>query len=87
MLKILDFYAPWCGQCRKLMPIIDEIAKEYPNIKIEKINSEDNMELAQKYNVGSLPCIILVDDNEDTVGRIDGMTTKSKIVDKIEKLI
>ena len=87
MLKILDFYAPWCGQCRKLMPIIDEIAKEYPNIKIEKINSEDNMELAQKYNVSGLPCILFIKDEEETVDRINGMTTKSKIVDKIEKLI
>lgn len=86
MLKLIDFYASWCGQCRKLMPIIDEIANNY-NIEIEKVNIDDNMELAQQYNVSGLPCIIFVRDEDEIVDRINGMTTKGKIIDKIEKLV
>lgn len=86
MLKIIDFYAPWCGQCRKLMPIIDEVEKVYPNIIIEKINSEENMDLAQRYGVSGLPCILFVRD-EQVIDRINGMTTKSKIMEKIGRLV
>ena len=86
MLKLIDFYAPWCGQCRKLMPIIDEIAEEYPNIVVQKIHSEYNRDLTEKYSVSGLPCILFIRD-EDVIDRINGMTTKSKIVEKIERLI
>ena len=87
MLKILDFYAQWCGQCRKMMPMIDEVIELYNDrIHFEKINAEENKHTAEKYGVYSLPCIIFLRDNNEIL-KITGMITKSKLIDTIEELI
>ena len=52
---LVDFYADWCGPCRMVGPVIDEIAQERPDIKVGKINVDENSELAMKYSVMSIP--------------------------------
>ena len=80
---IIDFYADWCGPCKMMSPIIDEIAEEkVDNIKVGKINVDENQELAMKYGVMSIPTIILIKD-----GKVEktfvGVRNKSEILSAI----
>ena len=65
--KVLaDFNADWCGPCKMLRPIIDEIAEEKENIKVVSINIDNEDELAEKYNVSSIPCLVVFENGEET---------------------
>ena len=65
--KVLaDFNADWCGPCKMLRPIIDEIAEEKDNVKIVSINIDNEEELAEKYNVSSIPCLVLFENGEES---------------------
>jgi thioredoxin 1 len=57
---LIDFYATWCGPCQMLSPILEKISNENKNIKIFKVNVDDEMELAQKFNVTSIPSVFLL---------------------------
>lgn len=61
---LIDFWATWCGPCRMIAPIIEEIAKERTDIKVGKINVDDEAELANKFNIASIPTVILVKDGK-----------------------
>ncbi|MBQ8787000.1 MAG: thioredoxin [Oscillospiraceae bacterium] len=61
---LLDFYADWCGPCRMVSPIVDEIAEENPQYLVGKINVDDEPELAQKFGVASIPSLIVLKDGE-----------------------
>ena len=57
---VIDFWAPWCGPCRVFSPIIDEVSKEYEGkAKFAKLNTDDNQEIAVKYNIMSIPTVML----------------------------
>lgn len=79
---LIDFNADWCGPCKMIAPILDEVAKANDNVKIVSINVDDNDELARKYNVFSIPCLVLIKDGEEK-NRSVGMIPK----EEIEKLI
>ena len=74
---LVDFYADWCGPCRMLGPILDEVSKDH---KVFKINVDNEMELAQKYGIMSIPCMILFKDGEEQK-RIIGIHSKSEIME------
>lgn len=84
---MVDLWAPWCGPCRALGPIVEEVAEELSGkAKIVKINIDDNPAIAAKYNVMSIPTLLFF-NNGQVEGQIIGLVGKDKIVDKINGLL
>ncbi len=84
---LVDFWAPWCGPCRMVAPLVEEIAKEYEGkIKVFKINTDENMEIAIKYNILSIPTLGFFRAGE-MVERIIGAVPKKVIVEKVNKTL
>ncbi|MBR6722986.1 thioredoxin [bacterium] len=82
---LVDFWATWCGPCRKLGPVVDEIAEAYDGkVKFVKINVEESLETAKKYSISGLPSL-LVFKNGEAVERMAGLMPKSTIISNIEK--
>ena len=85
MLTILDFSAEWCGPCKKLSPIIEELALEYPDLNIQKINVDANKELVGKYKIRSIPTVLFIQEDE-VLEKLVGAVSKLELVEKIESL-
>lgn len=84
-LTIVDFYANWCGPCRKLSPILEEVEQELSErVKFTKINTDENIETARQYQVSGLPTL-LVFKNGEVAERLVGLMPKSSIITNIEK--
>ena len=79
---LIDFYAEWCGPCRMLGPVIDEIAEEATNFKVGKVNIDEQPELATKYQVMSVPTLVVI-KNGEVANRATGVTPKQKILDML----
>ena len=78
---ILDFYADWCGPCKMMSPVIDEIAEELGEVvKVGKINIDENPEFAEKYGIMSIPTIIIMKNGEVATTFV-GVTDKDKIIE------
>lgn len=86
-LVLIDFYADWCGPCKMMSPIIDEIAEEVGDkIKVGKINVDENQELAMEYEVMSIPTIIIL-QNGEVKNSLVGVREKEEIISCLEKMI
>ena len=84
---LVDFWAPWCGPCRMVAPLVEEIAKEYDGkLKVFKVNTDENMDIAIKYNIISIPTLGFFRGGE-MVDRIIGAVPKKVIVEKVSKAI
>ena len=80
---IIDFYADWCGPCKMMSPIIDEISDELGDkIKVGKINTDENLELAQEYGIMSIPTIMIIKNGEISKTFI-GVTDKDEIIKEV----
>ncbi len=80
---IIDFYATWCGPCKKLFPIVEETAKENENVKFVKIDIDNTEDIALEYQVKSIPTLLLIQNGEEK-DRIVGIVDKNQILDFIE---
>ena len=79
---LLDFWAPWCAPCRMVVPVIEEIAGERPDIKVGKINVDEQPELASEFGVMSIPTLVVV-KNGKVVQQVSGARPKEAILTMI----
>ena len=79
---LLDFWASWCGPCRMVSPIVDEIAMEHPEIKVGKVNVDEQRELAEEFQVMSIPALFVV-KNGEVVNQAVGARPKQQILDML----
>ena len=75
---VVDFFANWCGPCKMLGPVLEEYAENHDNVKIVSINVDDNNDLARKYNVFSIPCLVVIKDGVE-INRSVGLISKTDI--------
>jgi thioredoxin 1 len=84
---MVDFWAPWCGPCRSVAPILDELANEYDGrLMIAKVNTDEHTQNASHYNVQGIPTLIFFQDGKE-VGRIVGAGPKTLYKTKIDELL
>lgn len=84
---LVDFYADWCGPCKMMAPIVHQLAEEYNGkVKIGKLNVDDNIELAQKYRVMSIPTFVFFKNGESIATVVGGMS-KNELSEKIGEMI
>lgn len=75
---IVDFYADWCGPCKMLGPVLEEVSEEYTDIKFIKVNVDEAIDVASKYGIMSIPNVIMFKDGE-AVNRFVGLQPKEEI--------
>lgn len=83
-IVFVDFFATWCGPCKMLSPIVDEVSNEITDVKFLKVDVDDNSEIAAKYNIMSIPTLIIFKDGE-VKDKHTGLLSKSDLVDFINK--
>ena len=85
MLTLVDFWAEWCGPCKQISPLLEEIANEKKDmVKVIKLNVDENRETAEKYNIMGIPTLLLFKGGEVVGSTVGASMTKSQLIDWIE---
>ncbi len=86
-VTLVDFWAEWCGPCRMISPIIDELANEYSGkVKVGKVNVDEEMELAEQFGVSSIPTLVILKDGNE-VKRFVGLTQKAVLASALDSYL
>lgn len=80
---LVDFYANWCGPCKMLSPIVDEVAEEVKNVKVCKVNIDEARDLAMKYDIMSIPTLLVFKDG-NVVNKSLGLIKKEQVLDLLK---
>ena len=84
---MVDFWAPWCGPCRMVSPLVDELASEYDGkVRFFKLNTDDNMRTASRYGIRSIPALLIFKGGE-IVDQVVGFRPKSELKKSVEKAL
>ncbi|MDQ1424675.1 MAG: thioredoxin 1 [Acidimicrobiaceae bacterium] len=83
---LVDFWAEWCGPCKQIAPILGEIATEHPGLRIAKVNVDDNPEIAMRFNVMSIPTLLVFDKGE-AKKRLIGAKGKSQLLQELDEFL
>lgn len=84
---LVDFYADWCGPCKMMAPVVEELAAEYTGkVKVGKLNVDDNTQSAARFRVMSIPTIVIL-KNGEVLDTVVGVVSKEELVEKLEKAL
>ncbi len=82
---LVDFWAPWCGPCQMMAPIVEEVSKESKNAKVVKVNVDENQKTAQEYNIMSIPTLVIFKDGA-IAKQIIGVQSKEVLLEELKNI-